>query len=85
MGSYCGGCEPVRVRLSPTQRGYDAAWRRRVVDAIERQPWCSVCGVTRDLTGDHPVPLSRGGSRDQDPVVLCRRHNASKGARLPTE
>lgn len=80
---YCAAHEPVHERPSASKRGYDRAWHARVARAIERQPWCSVPGCTdTDLTGDHRVPLSRGGGRDQEPVVLCRRHNASKGAGL---
>jgi len=65
------------------QRGYDEDWYRRVRAAIKAQPWCTYCGATTDLTGDHAIPLSRGGSPDQTPIVACRRCNARKGARVP--
>jgi 5-methylcytosine-specific restriction protein A len=81
LGTYCPACAPVRSRATRQQRGYDEDWLRRVKAAIERQPWCTYCGSTEDLTGDHPVALTKGGSRDQEPIVACRRCNSSKGAR----
>ena len=71
-----------RRRGSPTQRGYDSAWYRVVRAAINEQPWCANCMATHDLTGDHLVPLSLGGTSTPDNVVvLCRRCNSAKGAR----
>jgi len=82
-GSRCTahGGYPDGSRGTSKQRGYDAAWHRRVKEAIALHPWCSRCGATTDLTGDHPVPLSRGGGRDQWPVIYCRKCNAGKGNR----
>jgi 5-methylcytosine-specific restriction endonuclease McrA len=38
------------------------------------------CGVLADLTIDHIVPLSRGGTDDLTNLrFLCRSHNSSKG------
>ena len=43
---------------------------------------CLRCGTTEDLTLDHIVPWSLGGSDDISNLqTLCRRCNASKGAR----
>lgn len=45
---------------------------------------CSVdgCGCTEDLTIDHIVPLSRGGTDDLSNFrFMCRKHNSSKGDR----
>ncbi len=40
----------------------------------------SGCGQTIDLTVDHIVPLSRGGSDELSNLqFLCRSHNSSKG------
>ena len=45
-------------------------------------PYCTACGSTTDLTGDHRVPLSKGGmSRLENVQVLCRPCNSSKGSR----
>jgi len=81
-GTRCPSCERTyeRQRGTPTERGYTYAWSRIVADAIARQPWCSFCGATDDLTGDHLVPLSRGGSNDRDNCrVLCRSCNSRRG------
>ena len=46
---------------------------------------CSVseCSVTRDLTIDHVVPLSRGGTDEVSNLCfLCRSHNSKKGDSL---
>ena len=53
------------------------------------QPWCTYCGspATRgnDLTIDHVVPLSRGGTNRRDNLtVACRRCNSRKRD-APTE
>jgi 5-methylcytosine-specific restriction endonuclease McrA len=40
------------------------------------------CSVTVDLTIDHIVPLSRGGTDDLENLrFLCRPHNSAKGDR----
>ncbi|WP_438291776.1 HNH endonuclease [Streptomyces sp. HUAS TT7] len=50
--------------------------------AIAANPQCSRCGSTRDLTGDHIIPLSKGGTSALSNIaVLCRRCNSSKGNR----
>lgn len=47
---------------------------------------CIACGAIEDLTIDHIVPRSRGGSNDQSNLqCLCRSCNASKGARTMEE
>lgn len=52
---------------------------------IERDGYqCSECGDTEDLTIDHIIPISKGGSDDLDNLrLLCRGHNSSKGDRMP--
>jgi len=47
---------------------------------------CQYCGSTHNLTLDHVVPLSRGGSHSWDNVVTaCERCNQRKGNRTPEE
>jgi 5-methylcytosine-specific restriction endonuclease McrA len=53
--------------------------------AIQAQPYCSDCGATADLTGDHITPRSRGGLNTPTNIrVLCRSCNSSKGAKPGT-
>jgi 5-methylcytosine-specific restriction protein A len=73
-------------RPTRQQRGYDAAWSKLARDAIAQQAWCSDCGTPGNgrnpLTGDHLVPLARGGlSVIENIVVRCRRCNSRKGTR----
>src|SRR5262245_10158920 len=65
-----------------TARGYSTLWRRLVALAIAHHPACMICGSDQDLTGDHIVPLSKGGTSTAENIrVLCRRCNSRKGAR----
>jgi 5-methylcytosine-specific restriction endonuclease McrA len=49
---------------------------------LARQPYCTECGSTDDLTADHIVPLARGGPSEMSNVqILCRSCNGSKSAR----
>jgi 5-methylcytosine-specific restriction endonuclease McrA len=56
-----------------------------VAEAIKRQPFCTDCGTrgskANPLTGDHKVPLSKGGTARTlaDVVVACRSCNSSRG------
>jgi 5-methylcytosine-specific restriction enzyme A len=76
-GSYCA--EHGR-RPSRQWRGYGNDWYRAVRAAIAAQPWCSKCGATEDLTGDHVLAVARGGVSDASNIqVLCRSCNSSKG------
>lgn len=75
--------ERARVRGTRRQRGYTDQWLQLVKVAIAQQPYCSACATTSDLTGDHRVPVSRGGASTLENIeVLCRRCNSSKGSRL---
>lgn len=67
---------PERTKIAPRTRGYDEAWTKLSLRARELQPWCSVCGTSEDLTGDHLRWPART-LRDVD--VLCRSHNSRKG------
>jgi len=47
---------------------------------------CQYCGSVKDLTIDHVVPKSRGGSNNWDNLVsCCRKCNLKKGDKLLSE
>lgn len=61
-------------------------WVKLRRQVLEEEGKCRVCGDTRDLEVDHIVPTSRGGADVRENLqVLCREHNAWKGAALPPE
>ena len=44
---------------------------------------CAMCGAIENLSIDHIVPLSKGGSDDINNLqILCRTHNSSKSDKL---
>ena len=56
---------------------------RRVQIITDQGGTCLRCGTTEDLTIDHIVPRSQGGSNQSDNLqVLCEPCNAAKGARF---
>lgn len=65
-----------RRRRSQFAKNYD----QFMLALIHRDGYkCAVCGVIEDLSIDHIVPLSKGGSDDIDNLrILCRTHNSSK-------
>jgi len=72
--SYC----PVHNRAF---RGLGADWDLISRAVIAAAPWCVECGAESDLTTDHIVPRSKGGTNDPSNLrVLCRPCNSSKGA-----
>ena len=82
-GSRCPACAKLHEasRGTTAQRGYGGRWQRIAREAIQQSPVCAVCGTTQDLTVDHLVPVSRGGTADDGVRVLCRRHNSQRGNR----
>ncbi|NJO39870.1 MAG: HNH endonuclease [Cyanobacteria bacterium CRU_2_1] len=47
---------------------------------------CQYCGSTRNLTLDHVIPRSKGGTHTWDNVVTaCEKCNSTKGDRVPHE
>jgi 5-methylcytosine-specific restriction endonuclease McrA len=49
-------------RKTEDERGYGREWRK--VRARVREPQCQRCGSTSDLTVDHIVPQSMGGTNE---------------------
>ncbi|WP_373876145.1 HNH endonuclease [Leminorella grimontii] len=68
------GSKPQRRKLSDTVR----------LRIFQRDGFqCKQCGEKRYLTIDHIIPLSRGGSSDDENLqTLCMRCNCSKGAKV---
>jgi 5-methylcytosine-specific restriction endonuclease McrA len=70
-----------------SQRGYGSGWQTLVTLAIQAQPWCTYCHTRgskgNPLTGDHRIPLSKGGTARSvaDVIVACRSCNSARGNR----
>ncbi|MFF1660833.1 HNH endonuclease [Streptomyces sp. NPDC055898] len=85
LGTKCPCRESRRKyapRSNPRAKGrYDYRWQKARAAAIAAQPWCSFCGSTKDLTGDHVLPVSMGGTIEDGIRVLCRSCNSRRGNR----
>lgn len=47
---------------------------------------CAECGTTEDLTVDHKIPISKGGTDDLENLgILCRYHNSLKCDQIAEE
>lgn len=73
-----------------TQRGSRlnmSEWIPLVADILERDGGkCTYCGDTENLTADHVVPLTRGGTNDSSNLTACCVPcNTKKGNRLVEE
>lgn len=90
-GSKCQACRPADrgerelYRGSRQSRGYDYRWEKLARRARELQPFCSDCGATDDLTGDHSSTAwerraAGKAIRLRDIDVVCRRCNGERGA-----
>ena len=90
----CSSCREDRLRGVRAQHpvsgrdGYGAgvgangeSWQQLVAEAKRRQPWCSRCGATEGLQGDHRDPEKRSGLTVEDLDVLCGPCNRRKGGR----
>lgn len=71
---------PPPVRLTAKKHG---ASRRLAAIILERDGYaCRHCATGEDLTIDHVIPESRGGTREPENMqTLCRRCNSRKGSR----
>jgi hypothetical protein len=76
-----------RLRASDGQRLPAAEWEIVRSIVFERDGYvCLYCGSTRDLEGDHIVPLCRGGSNAfRNLATACRGCNQAKGSRTLAE
>lgn len=73
------GRRPGAVRRGRRRKVWSDEERRFILD---RDGWaCVKCGSQDQLEIDHVIPFSRGGACSvENAQVLCRSHNASKGA-----
>ncbi|MBD2461093.1 HNH endonuclease [Oscillatoria sp. FACHB-1407] len=79
---------PEHIRLTVTNP--ERLWKMPPVNRREvlrrDNHTCQYCGSTRNLTIDHIMPRSRGGTHTWDNVVAaCDRCNSRKGDRTPHE
>ena len=71
--SRCGRCTG-----STTARGYGWSWQQVVAQALRDHPYCSRCGATEHLTGEHTKPRRFGGTQADGVTVLCARCNHAR-------
>jgi 5-methylcytosine-specific restriction endonuclease McrA len=78
---------PSVIRLHGLVSAATCWWLTRREIFLRDSYTCQYCGVqTRDLTIDHVVPKSRGGSHSWENLVsACRTCNHRKGGRLMGE
>lgn len=73
--------EPAAPRLVQSRRALSKAQCVRIM--VRDGGKCVKCSATEDLTIDHIVPVSKGGSDEDDNLrTLCRSCNSTKGARV---
>ena len=75
---------PEADRGTRQERGYTAEFYRAVDELIKAGygcAWAHLGSCRGRLTGDHVIPLSRGGARDASNIrLLCLHHNSSRQA-----
>jgi 5-methylcytosine-specific restriction endonuclease McrA len=76
-----------RKRTQRSTRLSMAEWLPLVAHVVERDGGrCTYCGDTENLTADHVVPLTRGGTNDPSNLTACCVPcNTKKGNRLVEE
>jgi 5-methylcytosine-specific restriction endonuclease McrA len=90
-GSRCSECRPpqptTKHRVGRT--AVDRTWRALSQRLRKASPFCEIPGCpSKDLTVDHIVPLGEDASLAHEPLncrVLCRAHNAARGANCTDE
>lgn len=64
---------------SSRSRKWNEQIRPIVLEMYNNQ--CVVCGTSDNLTVDHIIPKSKGGTDDIENLqAMCRTHNSSKGS-----
>lgn len=72
-----------RARMDISQ----SEWAQRRLSVLERDAHsCTYCGDHEDLTCDHVLPMSRGGTSDlENLTTACRPCNGGKSGRTVEE
>lgn len=85
--SYLAGRKVKAILSQRRRRDFNTNRDSFILALIERDGYqCTECGDVEDLTIDHIIPLSKGGSDDLDNLrLLCRKHNSSKGDQMPKD
>lgn len=77
-----------RNRDRPARMSTDWRWRKLSLAARARQPWCSTCGATERLTGEHTIPVDIAPELAYEPLnidVLCVSCNSRKSGNVTDE
>lgn len=84
--------EKIRKEEERDRLGRSAPTRKQISSNLRWKIWerdnftCQICGVRRNLTIDHIVPVNAGGTDDPDNLqTLCASCNSKKGTRSPEE
>lgn len=68
--------QPIIVRPSPAEEGYDHHWRQVRARILRNQPLCVDCHsmsrVTAAVLVHHIIPLPEGSNDDANLAPLCR-------------
>jgi 5-methylcytosine-specific restriction endonuclease McrA len=75
--------DPYRTRLGLSA----SAWRKLREAVFDRDGVaCTYCGSPDNITVDHAIPLTRGGTNDLENLTpACKPCNSSKGNKLVSE
>jgi 5-methylcytosine-specific restriction enzyme A len=86
-GGKCAAHQAQRARTertqrpTPAQQGYDWAWRKIRAAFLAKHPYCEHCPAYATEV-DHILPLSRGGTHDEDNLEsFCKSCHSKKTAR----
>lgn len=85
--TYCPGCKPADTR-NHRRDLVTGAWIKLSRRARTLQPFCTLCGSTRQLEADHhPRAWARAAAKKTirlcDVTVLCQRCNSRAGSSKP--
>lgn len=79
---YTAPAPVVASPITPTRR-------KKLTQGVKRAVWdrdgwtCVTCGGHEDLSVDHRIPVSAGGTNDIDNLqTMCRPCNLAKGAKV---